>query len=170
MIVKLSEIAREFNLTEIEVHKAILRHSNEIKSVLMNHSDGDGYIVPIGVYSDLVEARDYFLGTIIDVDSLNHGTDITITRGSYVYFLFNGGVLVYIGQSKFLLKRITNHMDDKEFDSVGYIGVKAEDRIMVEAVNIREYKPKYNIQIIPDYEWFIGILRKCDFSDIKTGG
>lgn len=38
-----------------------------------------------------------------------------------VYFLFKGDDVVYVGQSKNILRRVGDHTETKDFDSFGYI-------------------------------------------------
>lgn len=61
-----------------------------------------------------------------------------------VYFLFDKGILVYIGQSVHVGSRVANHAGTKEFDSATYIPVEISLIDEVEAFLIEYYKPKYN--------------------------
>lgn len=61
--------------------------------------------------------------------------------GSFVYGLFNGRELVYIGYSTQIRARFYNHKSTgKEFDSFAAIAVKED----FEPLYIRIYKPKGN--------------------------
>lgn len=64
-----------------------------------------------------------------------------------VYFLMHNGMIVYIGQKKHLLKRITEHWDKghKQFDGFKWIFTNTiENAIIVEGALIGALHPKYN--------------------------
>ena len=74
-----------------------------------------------------------------------------IKKQSYiVYALIDKGVIVYIGQSSNLLARLgSHHMSNKKFDSWSIVEdlgsyVSADEFDRIEAMYIKEYKPKYN--------------------------
>ena len=63
-----------------------------------------------------------------------------------IYYLFDGGEIVYIGKSKNVLSRIGSHVSNKKivFDSYAINdNFEGESRIF-EILEIRKYKPKYN--------------------------
>lgn len=60
-----------------------------------------------------------------------------------VYFLVNRGEVVYVGQSKRILGRLSDY-DDKEFSSVFFIRVPSEKAIEIERQWIIKLAPKYN--------------------------
>jgi len=70
---------------------------------------------------------------------------INTLRG--VYFLYMDDELVYIGQSKNIPNRITNHLQEnsKNFNSYKTIIVdESQELTPIEDFYIRKYKPKYN--------------------------
>lgn len=77
---------------------------------------------------------------------LEISTLIKVPKGFFIYFLFNGDSLVYIGKSTSLLTRIGTHTTDKAFDSVKYISVEKEEQDKLELALIKTFKPKYNTQ------------------------
>ena len=63
-----------------------------------------------------------------------------------VYFLFDCGKLVYVGQSTNVLKRIGDHIKSvKVFDSHAVIECLEETLLDLESAYIMEYKPYYNV-------------------------
>lgn len=81
----------------------------------------------------------------IDLNSLKKIKVSTNTRG--VYFLYDQKELVYIGQSKHMIHRIYDHINQKtkQFDSYKLINVSKKDNLtMIEDFYIRKHKPKYN--------------------------
>ncbi|MGZ3770040.1 MAG: GIY-YIG nuclease family protein [Bdellovibrio sp.] len=67
-------------------------------------------------------------------------------KGSYVYFLLNQEVVVYVGKSDSLLSRIGQHQRDKDFDTIKYIPVIQEDQGHLENALIKALRPKLNSQ------------------------
>lgn len=63
-----------------------------------------------------------------------------------VYFLYNRGEVVYVGQSKTLCLRIDRHILDgiKVFDAISFIRCDARKLLELEGQFIRELAPKYN--------------------------
>ena len=62
----------------------------------------------------------------------------------FIYFLKMDGVVVYVGQSSSLEKRLLSHKRDKEFNDFDYTECLPEDANNLEARNIVRYNPKYN--------------------------
>jgi hypothetical protein len=67
-------------------------------------------------------------------------------RFSAVYFLFCGGRVVYVGQSRTLKFRIDQHLEEgaKEFDAVAFIRCTIDRLTEIEGYYIRHFVPKYN--------------------------
>ena len=63
-----------------------------------------------------------------------------------VYFLWDDGVLVYVGQSKTLKWRIETHLTEgkKVFDSVSFIPCTIDRLMEIEGHFIQKFAPKYN--------------------------
>jgi len=63
-----------------------------------------------------------------------------------IYFLVQGGTVVYVGKTRDLENRVASHRSDtsKEFEEVFYVRVKTEKASMLERALIRQYKPKLN--------------------------
>jgi hypothetical protein len=77
--------------------------------------------------------------------SMTGGIDLTsLLKNSFVYFLFSGNEVVYVGQSTTVGSRLSAHSKDKEFDRASGIIVEPYRRLAVESAFIRLLKPKYN--------------------------
>lgn len=63
-----------------------------------------------------------------------------------IYFLIQDGAIVYVGKSNNLSARISSHKKDKEFDSVRYLDVQAEDQDALEIALIKTIRPPLNLQ------------------------
>lgn len=63
-----------------------------------------------------------------------------------VYFLFDAVELVYVGQAKEPLARLSEHRrEGKQFDRVAFLAISdGAERSMAEAAYIRAYQPRYN--------------------------
>jgi hypothetical protein len=124
---------------------------NDIKEQLIElmQSKCTGYMVNISVKDELF----YVWPTLLNK------SDLIMTPTKYcdvgLYFLFNKGVVVYIGASKKnIQRRIISHTEDKIFDSYFILTAKDDynvinndtlDRLInKEAYLICSFKPKYN--------------------------
>lgn len=67
---------------------------------------------------------------------------------SGVYFLCLGAEIVYIGQAKSILFRLSTHKKEKEFDSVYFIHCHVEQLCPLEKALIHYYQPKLNNSMI----------------------
>jgi hypothetical protein len=63
---------------------------------------------------------------------------------SAVYFLRRGEEVIYIGQSKSVVRRIANHIGKKSFDSILIMPVPADELSSVEIYWIKKLKPILN--------------------------
>lgn len=71
---------------------------------------------------------------------------------SGVYFLYDKGELVYVGQSKNILARIHQHKD-KVFDTFNYLEIEDEKKRNDKEIDlIMQHTPKYNKSIPTFYE------------------
>lgn len=66
-----------------------------------------------------------------------------------IYFLIHGGVVVYVGKSINLHKRIGEHLADpsKTFDAYHHFKVSAPKAAYVEEAYIKALRPKFNVQL-----------------------
>lgn len=67
-------------------------------------------------------------------------------RTSGIYFLWNAGLIVYVGQSRDITERVCQHLKDgvKRFDGVSHIEVDLKRLDKVERHFIEKLLPKYN--------------------------
>lgn len=61
-----------------------------------------------------------------------------------VYFLMNGPDVVYVGQSVNVVRRLGDHLENKDFDSVRVIPCKPSDLDNLEGFFIRFLRPRLN--------------------------
>lgn len=66
--------------------------------------------------------------------------------GKFVYFLYRGSEIVYVGKSDSLLLRLGAHQATKVFDQVKYLEVLPEDQGSLEIALIKALRPSYNAQ------------------------
>ena len=77
----------------------------------------------------------------------DHEIDLTqMEIRSGVYFLYNKGVLVYVGKATNISRGILDHLEEgiKEFDQVRYMVVPVDSLSNVETTLIKSLKPLYN--------------------------
>ena len=85
------------------------------------------------------------------IDFKKNLTEITIPQERAIYGLYQNGVLMYIGSTKNLRKRISHHTYEKcentftYFDSFSYTLIPdKKDMLSMEALEILKNKPKWN--------------------------
>ena len=88
--------------------------------------------------------------SLLDID-LNSLPNIKVKNTRGIYFLYDRGELVYIGQSICIQRRIFQHFHGdnkiyiKEFDSYRFIEINDDESLdKIEQLFILEYQPKYN--------------------------
>lgn len=81
----------------------------------------------------------------------------------YVYYLWDGDDIVYIGQTTVLSYRIKQHLIDKVFDSFTFIRCELDKINEIEGDEIIRIKPKYNSRLLEKngYIPFNSILKKA---------
>ena len=68
-----------------------------------------------------------------------------LDKRSWIYYLWKGNEIVYVGQTKTGILRILAHISDgKEFDSFSFRVVKPWNIDFEEKKEIRRLRPKYN--------------------------
>lgn len=76
---------------------------------------------------------------------------MTLPNPDYlIYFLCQGDVVVYVGQTHSGLYRPYSHHKGKEFDNVKIIPCKLNELDALEKHFIEKYKPHYNIVGVKD--------------------
>ena len=73
-------------------------------------------------------------------------TEVSLARGGCVYFLWDEDSIVYVGQSKLAVARVSQHLLEgkKRFDAVSVLPVKMNNLDRLEHQYIKKYAPKYN--------------------------
>lgn len=73
---------------------------------------------------------------------------IPVINASGVYFLMTGGIVMYVGQSTNLWRRIEDHkINFRGFDSYAFLPCPAADLGTLEARYIDKFQPPWNIRI-----------------------
>jgi len=77
---------------------------------------------------------------------LSHAVKIDDATFSGIYYLIQDGVIVYVGQSKNIRKRIASHIVEgkKKFDSYSFFPAEKENLNQLELDEILEHNPIYN--------------------------
>jgi predicted GIY-YIG superfamily endonuclease len=66
---------------------------------------------------------------------------------SFIYFLFDGDTCVYVGQTRGLTQRISQHKAmGKQFTHYSHLQCEKERATLMEAVYISRHAPKYNVK------------------------
>jgi len=79
-----------------------------------------------------------------DVAEIRGIKNLELFKGSTIYFLCPGGIVVYVGKTTNLTGRIANHIHRKKFDSVFYLPTPRKRLHKVETWYIRKFDPSLN--------------------------
>lgn len=140
----ITEIAKEYNLLPKELNDMFVRNNIYVSTTF---GINDGFI-EAELYDHITEryanySSNIFLeSAIVDMKC----TTVPIKKSSYIYFLINNGIIVYVGQSFQLLGRIQNHIDNdgKAFDAISVIEVDRKSLNIYERLYINTIKPQLN--------------------------
>jgi len=95
----------------------------------------------------------------MDINQIKELPRLKFSPTKGVYFLFNGDVLVYIGQSTTIESRVKQHTVDKVFDSYSFLVVEDNaTRLDLESFLILKHNPPYNATVpnkkLVSLRWF----------------
>ena len=84
----------------------------------------------------------------LEIEKLPTPTERLTDSG--VYFLWRGADLIYIGSSENVHVRVTAHLNGNEtaFTSANFLAVQSPWHLALEALYIREYRPRLNRQFL----------------------
>lgn len=155
-----------------ELEKIVNLDVQMINKIIIRFYDYYGINLAVNVYGTIYILEDYFLAIIEEYKRLEtfiipveearelKSERVTVFNGNYIYFLFDENTLVYIGQSVNIAGRIPSHLQDKVFDSVFFREIPADEKLLIESINIKFYLPKYNRDMRTSGELFLGSLRR----------
>lgn len=74
-----------------------------------------------------------------------------VAREYAVYFLCRQGKVIYVGQARSVMRRISDHLDEncKDFDAVWWLPCESRELDRVEREWIHRLKPHANVRILP---------------------
>ena len=163
-MVNIKTIAVKYSIKPDDVFTAILSYGNKINYKLLTQVDGEVY-APKWLWKQMQRVDGSLSGHVFKSHEIKTKLQSIETgiRPS-VYFLFDGGELVYIGQSRNVYGRINEHLKDRDkvFDAFAIFSVPSRELLDIEQANIDYYKPKYNKQGKLDKDYQLRyVLSKC---------
>lgn len=160
-MVALEKLANEYRIDKKILYRILLWWSNKNGVSLLETEDS----VYDAVYDEIVATKKYLLSEKFVWKPNNISGVVPIKLSSYLYFLYQGKDIVYIGQSCNLLDRISTHRRDKSFDSIACKEVPKRDLLKIETININYYAPMYNKVGIGDDLFPRLLLDECVFQE-----
>lgn len=76
-----------------------------------------------------------------------------VLSGCFVYYLYRGVDIVYVGSTSSLYTRVSSHLNTKDFDSYSFFEVNEDERFDIEAREILKYLPVMNKSLPPSMYW-----------------
>ena len=164
-MLKITEIAKQFEIVEGFVLKTILAHGNYITQKLLYHIES-GYTVSKNIQREIKETRNRLEDMVIEESHILRTADtcVPFALSPRIYFLLQGNVIVYVGQSKTLCGRIIQHIESgKEFNLVSTFPIKQDILTITEFMNIMFYQPIYNKDLMTKENFFKEVLKHSCF-------
>lgn len=149
--ININEAASHFRLAPKELHKLLYDKEKKLEITLLEFDPSQNsygsLVISRYLFDEMKRLYDVYSDKITPIEEirLKKGMTLSIMRSSYVYFLFDGNSLVYIGQTVNLNGRIGEHIKTKKFDSVYWEEFKEHELSIMEAMYINIYGGKYNI-------------------------
>ncbi len=161
----ISVIANEFSLSEHEVYKLLLRHGDKVGVKLLDAPEYGQVFTSREYYEAIVSSHNELSKEIVPLDQIKGQDVIPFKETPRVYFLLDDGVIVYIGQTHSIADRMGTHIREKKksFDSVHTVETSKTMMMTKEAVNIRAYQPKHNINGCSAEDYFFLVLNNGIF-------
>jgi hypothetical protein len=161
---KLSKVAEKFGINEETARQCLLDWGNKNGKKVLHVLDGFIYVVPHYLYTEIRANCIWLDDRVVSYEDVmkNASDSCPITKRPSVYFLIDQEEIVYIGQSKFPLQRIADHVrSDKNFDRVSVFSCEASEMDIFEAINISRHDPVLNIDRWPAVNFLKYCLDKC---------
>ena len=140
----ITEIANCYNILSKELNDMFIRN-NIYVSTTFGINDG---FVDIELSDYITDRYNTYISDMLSEDAILDIKNVTvpIKKSSYIYFLINDEVIVYVGQSFQLLGRIQNHIDNngKTFNAISIIEVDRKLLNIYERLYISIIKPQLN--------------------------
>jgi len=159
--IKLSSLAKDLGLTARDVYEALLSYGNLNQRKVLAYS-GEDLVIPESLHAELLEINDHLQELIYSEVLIEEtaSTQIPFDSMPRVYFLLDGKVIVYIGQSLSIAGRINKHSESKTFNRVATFKVTQDELSITEAMNINYYHPVYNIHTALTGQYIENILSR----------
>lgn len=168
-LIELTTLAKRFDLTKDDCYKLILNHSNKIGIKLM-HSFEQKIVVPEILLDSILKTVESIENSLIPYSTIsyNKNHEIPFKRDGYVYYLFENGKLIYIGQTINITGRISQHISDgKVFDRVSLVQTEPRNLLLTERFYIYRDLPSLNISVMSSLDYFHEILDITDLDDLN---
>jgi len=160
--IQLMAVAENFGISENDATKIILAHGNIIVKALINSGSIERHY-----YDDLVKTGIFFQSLVISYEKIILYADkcIPFDKQPRLYFLIDGKVVVYVGQTNEICGRINTHMRDKAFNRVATF-TERDNLYMTEAMNILHYNPSYNEMSLNPYSYFAQVVKRTEYLEV----
>jgi hypothetical protein len=159
--IHLGLVSERFGVAYEVVREYILKCGNVQGVQLLSHDD-TGHSVSEQLFRDLEDTDAWFQSLVVNLDTVRRCArgDVPFDKEPRLYFLLDGGVIVYIGQTGNICSRIAQHLKGKVFDGVYTVPTSKEKSFIAEAVNILYHTPYYNKDVIRPEHYFNEVLKR----------
>ena len=159
--VKLDTLAKHLQISNRDVYDALLSYGDFTQQKVLHYLDED-LVMSESLYLDILDIDGYIQECIKSEGIIKNKAAKCIPFDTLprVYFLLDGDIVVYVGQSMAIAGRISQHVTNKTFDKVATFKVIKSELDMVEMINIKYYYPIYNKDVITPCDYLRHILKR----------
>lgn len=126
-----------------ELAKQLRVNAKQLDKLLLARELTDYGIVLDEIAGDLISLRDFYEGMMVE-PVRGEVIPLSLRRVPVVYFLFDGEIITYVGQTFNLFSRLGQH-SSKEYNGFFAVRVERKDIDIMESLYICRYLPRDNI-------------------------
>ena len=138
------QLSKQLNADAKQLNDSLIRHGHDVSTTF---GVNDGFIDD-DVNDHIQTLYNDITAELVDYDHVlsMKSTLVPINIECCIYFLMQGNIITYVGQSFSLLGRIQQHILNNviPFDTVSYIAVDRHKINLYERMYIHSFAPKYN--------------------------
>lgn len=122
------KISEDLVKEKVYVHKILLKQGNLMGCQLLGFFNGK-FIIDEIYFNKLIATDILFKTFVFEKDAIcaKASEKIPFDLEPRVYFLLEGGVVVYVGMSNSICARIATHVESKAFDKIATFKIKKAD-------------------------------------------
>lgn len=168
-VINLKNLADTFSIHTEECYKILLKFGND-NGLKLLAKRGSEIVIPAELYNEVLSTQNSIEESLTDLDYITgyKNKHIPFDLGGYVYYLFSGKDLVYIGQSNNIALRVSTHKTNGvNFDAVYCERVDNDLLLIKERFYIYRDFPEMNKLIMTEAQYLKEVLNLISLSNLE---